>query len=199
MFTGIVEELGTVTEATGSRLALSCETVARDTPVGSSVAVNGACLTAVESRDGTLAFDLSPETLARTALGRLRAGDRVNLERPLTLSARLDGHLVQGHVDGVGRVASVRPTENGSIVTVEIPEGLSRYLVEKGSVAVDGVSLTVTALDEDRFDVALVPHTLEATILGNAEAGDAVNLEVDMIAKYVERALAAHGTGAANG
>jgi riboflavin synthase len=191
MFTGIVEERGEVVAVDGRRLVVRCRTAREGSEVGASVAVNGVCLTVVDRPEGALAFDLSPETLARTSLGRLRAGDPVNLERPVTLLTRLGGHLVQGHVDGVGEVADVRPDgAGGAVLTVRVPEALARYLVEKGSVAVDGVSLTVAGLDGDAFRVALVPHTLRATTLGAARAGDPVNLEVDVIAKYVERLLA---------
>jgi riboflavin synthase len=190
MFTGIVEELGSVASADGGRLVVACSDVADGTSLGASIAVSGVCLTVVERTDGSLAFDLSEETLRRTALARLRPGDAVNLERPVTPSTRLGGHIVQGHVDGVGRIASIEPgPDGGAWLTVEAPGALSRYLVEKGSVGVDGVSLTVAALDGDRFSVALIPHTLDLTTFGSARAGDPVNLEVDVIAKYVERLL----------
>jgi len=184
MFTGIVEELGEVVDLRASRLVVRCDTVATDAPVGASVAVNGVCLTVVENGGGSLAFDLSEETLERSALSRLAPGSPVNLERPVTLVTRLGGHLVQGHVDGVGRLLGVG--EDG-VATIEPPASLARYLVEKGSVAVDGVSLTVAGADGAAFTVALIPHTLEATTLGRASPGDPVNLEVDVIAKYVER------------
>ncbi len=187
MFTGIVEERGAVREVGSSRLAVACATVNADSDVGSSVAVNGCCLTVVERSDEHLAFDLSEETLRRTSFSRLAQGDPVNLERPLTLSSRLGGHLVQGHVDGLGTVTAFEGDETGGAwLTVEAPEDLRRYLVEKGSVCVDGVSLTVAARDERTFSVALIPHTLDVTTLGAARVGDPVNLEVDVIAKYVE-------------
>jgi riboflavin synthase len=191
MFTGIVEEVGTVT-ATEPRLEVACRTVLADSERGASVSVGGVCLTVVERRagadgEGVLAFDLSSETLARSTLGTLRAGDRLNLERPVTLLQRLGGHLVQGHVDGVGIVASTHPVDGGVEATIAFPVDLGRYLVEKGSVAVDGVSLTVTEAGVETFGVALIPHTLEATTLGAWEPGDRVNLEVDVMAKYVER------------
>jgi riboflavin synthase len=187
MFTGIVEERGAVQEIGGGRLAVACATVNADSDVGASVAVNGVCLTVVERDDGHLAFDLSEETLRRTSFTRLAPDDPVNLERPLTLSSRLGGHLVQGHVDGVGTVAAFEPDEaGGAWLTVEAPEDLHRYLVEKGSVCVDGVSLTVAARDERTFSVALIPHTLHVTTLGATGVEDPVNLEVDVIAKYVE-------------
>jgi riboflavin synthase len=187
MFTGIVEERGAVQGIGGGRLAVACATVNADSDVGASVAVNGVCLTVVERDDGHLAFDLSEETLRRTSFTRLAPDDPVNLERPLTLSSRLGGHLVQGHVDGVGTVAAFEPDEaGGAWLTVEAPEDLDRYLVEKGSVCVDGVSLTVAARDERTFSVALIPHTLHVTTLGATGVEDPVNLEVDVIAKYVE-------------
>ena len=190
MFTGIVEELGRVASLDAMRLRVSCSTVRGDAAPGASIAVNGVCLTVVEDDGDALAFDLSEETIRRTALGRLTAGSAVNLERPATLATRLGGHLVQGHVDGVGRVSSVEPeAEGGAWLEVSAPADLARYLVEKGSVTVDGVSLTVAALDGDTFAVALIPHTLAVTTFGSVHPGDPVNLEVDVIAKYVERLL----------
>lgn len=182
MFTGIVEERGRVRQA-GRRLVVDSRTVVGDAGVGSSVAVSGVCLTVVERPgDGALAFDLTEETLARTTLGSLRPGDGVNLERPVTLATRLGGHLVQGHVDGVATVEAVE----GETLRLRPADGLGRYVVPKGSVAVDGVSLTVAAVDAGAFTVALVPHTLEVTTLGVLAAGDRVNLEVDVMAKYAE-------------
>lgn len=187
MFTGIVEERGAVLEVEPTRLSVSCRTVNADSNVGASVAVNGVCLTVVERSEEHLAFDLSEETLRRTSFGRLSEGDPVNLERPLTLSSRLGGHLVQGHVDGVGTVTGFERDEaGGAWMTIEAPAELGRYLVEKGSVCVDGVSLTIAADDDRAFSVALIPHTLDVTTLGAMEPGDPVNLEVDVIAKYVE-------------
>jgi riboflavin synthase len=193
MFTGIVEELGTVRRG-GRRLAVEARTAVEDSTPGSSMAVNGVCLTVIEREDSTdgrpgatLWFDVSEETAARSSLGKLRAGDPVNLERPVTLLTRLGGHLVQGHVDGVGQVAAVEEEPGrGRRMMVKVPDDLRRYVVEKGSIAVDGVSLTVSNLDGDRFGVALIPHTLEATTLGGMRPGDSVNLEVDVLAKYVE-------------
>ena len=194
MFTGIVEERGAVLEIEPARLTVRCRTVSSDAEVGASIAVNGICLTVVERADDHLSFDVSYETLSRTSLSRLEAGDPVNLERPLTLSSRLGGHLVQGHVDGVGEVAGIeRGGDGGAWMTIGAPEGIGRYLVEKGSVCVDGVSLTVASRDGSAFAVALIPHTLEATTLGAAEVGDPLNLEVDVIAKYVEALLPADG------
>jgi riboflavin synthase len=190
MFTGIVEERGVVREIGPSRLSIGCRTVTADTTIGASIAVNGACLTVVERSQEHLAFDVSEETLRRTSFSRLREGDPVNLERPLTLSSRLGGHLVQGHVDGVGEVTVIeRGPDGGAWLTVSAPAELGRYLVEKGSICVDGVSLTVADLAGDAFDVALIPHTLEVTTFGSTEVGDPVNLEVDVIAKYVEALL----------
>src|SRR3990172_4051264 len=187
MFTGIVEERGAVREVGSSRLAITCATVNADSDVGASVAVNGVCLTVVERGPEHLAFDLSEETVRCTSFSRLVQGDPVNLERPLTLSSRLGGHLVQGHVDGVGTVTGFETDETGGAwLTVTAPEDLRRYLVEKGSVCVDGVSLTVAALVGDSFSVALIPHTLDVTTLGVTHVGGPVNLEVDVIAKYVE-------------
>jgi riboflavin synthase len=189
MFTGIVEELGIVRRA-GARLAVSARKVAEDSEAGASVAVNGVCLTVVERTEGdggmVLSFDLSDETLDRSSLGRLSPGDGVNLERPVTLMTRLGGHLVQGHVDGVGQVRAVEDAAPGRKVTIEAPSSLRRYVVEKGSIAVDGVSLTVAGIEDGRFGVALVPYTLAATTFGTVREGDPVNLEVDVVAKYVE-------------
>ena len=192
MFTGIVEERGSVLEAGDPRLVVGCRTVAGDSSIGSSVAVNGVCLTVVERDDDRLGFDVSPETRSRTSLARLRRGDPVNLERPLTLASRLGGHLVQGHVDGVGTIEDVEPNEAGATLRVRPPAELLPYIVEKGSIGVDGVSLTVAALVDGAFEVALIPHTLVATTLGAAKPGDPVNLETDLIAKYVERILTLH-------
>lgn len=196
MFTGIVEELGRVREVVrrggGARLTFECTTVRPGIAVGDSVAVNGCCLTVVDLGDGWWAADAQVETLDRTTLGTLRPGDPVNLERPLRLGDRLGGHLVLGHVDGVGEVVAVEPRPDGSAhVTVCAPDTLARYLVERGSVTVDGASLTVTTVDGAEFGVALIPHTLAVTTLGVRRPGDRVNLEADMIAKHVERLLVA--------
>jgi riboflavin synthase len=153
--------------------------------------VAGVCLTVVAAQEGRLAFDVVPETLARTALGRLEAGSTVNLEPSLRVGDQLGGHVVQGHVDGVGRVRSVAPEGGSRRVWFDAPESVVRYCLEKGSVAVDGVSLTVTALDDEGFEVALIPHTLAVTTLGRLEPGDEVNLEADVLGKIVERLLAA--------
>lgn len=191
MFTGIIEECGTVSTLESHRLVVDCRAVTPGTDVGASIAVNGTCLTVVERSDGSLSFDLSAETVARTSLRRLAVGDPVNLERPVTLAARLGGHLVQGHVDGVGTIVSVtvEPGGTGARVRINLPDALMRYAAEKGSVTVDGVSLTIAELHDDGLTVALIPHTLAATTLGEARAGDPVNIEADVIAKYVERLL----------
>jgi len=194
MFTGIVEELGAVVERAPDRITVSCRTVLADSDVGSSIAVNGVCLTVVDCGPGHLGVDLSEETLRRTSLAGLSPGDPVNLERPVTLTTRLGGHLVQGHVDGVGEVDGVEfQPAGGAWLTIRPPGELLRYLVDKGSVSVDGVSLTVAGVDGDAFSVALIPHTLAVTTLGTARVGDAVNLEVDVLAKYVERLLTSTG------
>ncbi len=191
MFTGIIEELGRVETADGraDRIDVRAPVVSGDAEPGASVAVNGACLTVVERNGEVLSFDLAAETVRRTTLGELDAGDVVNLERPVTLMTRLGGHMVQGHVDGVGTVRSAEAAEGGSTMTIEVPPELSRYVVEKGSIAVDGVSLTVAAARGDALEVALIPHTLAITTLGRRAPGDVVNLEVDILAKHVERIL----------
>lgn len=193
MFTGIVEERGEVRGMDAHRLEIGCRTVTSDSPIGASVAVNGVCLTVVRCTPTLLAFDLSEETVARTSLRRLNVGHPVNLERPMTLSDRLGGHLVQGHVDGVGEILAVDPDDaQGVRLRVRIPQDLMRYVVEKGSLTVDGVSLTVAELHDDGVTLALIPHTLAVTTLGTVVRGDPVNLEMDVIAKYVERLLGAH-------
>jgi riboflavin synthase len=195
MFTGIVEELGSVVGVVdlgdAARLTVRGPLVTQDVAHGDSIAVNGVCLTVVEVGDDAFTADVMKETLDRSSLGRLSAGDPVNLERAATLSTRLGGHLVQGHVDGVGAIVSRTPGEQWEIVTVSLPPGLSRYVVEKGSITVDGVSLTVTAVSDRDFSVSLIPTTLKLTTLGAKDAGDPVNLEVDVIAKYVEKLVAA--------
>lgn len=191
MFTGIVEERGSVREISPHRLVIECERVTAGSDVDASLCVSGVCLTVVERTARTLAFDVTPETLARSSLGALGVGDAVNLERPATLATPLGGHLVQGHVDGVGEIVAVEPNDAGATLVVRAPDRLMRYVAEKGSIAVDGISLTVAAVDGRSFAVALIPHTLEVTTLGRAAPGRPVNLEVDVIAKYVERLLEA--------
>ncbi len=195
MFTGIIEEAGTVVSAARRADVLAVRIAARlvleSLEVGGSIAVNGCCLTAVRRAAEWFECDLVAETLARTDFGdRLAPGVRVNLERPMRADGRFDGHVVQGHVDGLGRIRSVRRLAESAEIDVEPPPALERYLVEKGSIAVDGISLTVARLEPHLFSVALIPHTLEVTNLGAIRSGDRVNLEADVIAKYVERLLA---------
>ena len=183
MFTGLIEELGALGARTGSRFDFEAELVAEGAKVGDSIAVNGCCLTVVELGPGTWSADVVDETLRRTNLGDLEPGAPVNMERPVRLSDRLGGHVVQGHVDCVGEVVSGAPD-----LIVRTPE--TRYVVEKGSIAVDGVSLTVAGVDDSGFTVAVIPHTARVTTLGARQPGDRVNIEFDLIAKYVERLLA---------
>lgn len=190
MFTGIVREVGTVAAFDGSRLVVAAPETAPDAAVGDSVSVAGVCLTVVAQEEGRLAFDVVPETLSRTGLSSLDPGDELNLEPSLRVGDRLGGHVVQGHVDAVGRVRSVTPEGDGRRVWVDAPESVLGYCIEKGSIAVDGVSLTVAAFDDDGFEVALIPHTLAVTTLGRLESGDEVNLEADVLAKVVERLVA---------
>ncbi|MDI9919313.1 riboflavin synthase [Rhodococcus sp. IEGM 1379] len=196
MFTGIVEELGEVVAkedlVDSARFTVRGPLVTSDAGHGDSIAVNGVCLTVVDVlADGSFTADVMQETLNRSSLSKLGVGSRVNLERAAALNSRLGGHLVQGHVDGTGHVISRSPSENWEIVRISLPESISRYVVEKGSITVDGVSLTVSALGGDRgfeyFEISLIPTTLELTTLGTATVGTPVNLEVDVIAKYVER------------
>jgi riboflavin synthase len=201
MFTGIVEELGTVRTITlhddGARLVVEAAKVLDDAEIGASIAVNGVCLTVVTLGDGFFAADAVVETLRRTNLGELAVGDRVNLERPVRLADRLGGHIVQGHVDATARVVGREPQTDGSVLVqfcADAPAVL-RYVVEKGSITVDGISLTVAALHDDGFAIAVIPHTLEVTTLGAKQPGATVNLEVDVIAKYVERLLTTQGEG----
>ncbi|MFF3734479.1 riboflavin synthase [Streptomyces sp. NPDC002476] len=195
MFTGIVEELGEVTavEKLGdaSRFRLRGPLVTEGAKHGDSIAVNGVCLTVVDLGDGEFTADVMAETLNRSALGALEAGSRVNLERPMAVGGRLGGHIVQGHVDGTGRIVERKASEHWDIVKISLPAHLTRYVVEKGSITVDGVSLTVVDAGSDYFTISLIPTTLALTTLGIKEPGDPVNLEVDVIAKYVERLLAA--------
>jgi riboflavin synthase len=193
MFTGIVEELGEVVavqeQAQAARLTIRGPLVVSDAHPGDSIAVNGVCLTVVSHDDTTFTADVMAETLHRSSLGALRAGSPVNLERPVTLAARLGGHLVQGHVDGTGHVLARAAAEHWEVVTVALPDALARYVVEKGSITVDGVSLTVVAVGPDWFTVALIPTTLAQTTLGGKGPGEPVNLEVDIVAKYVEKLM----------
>ncbi|MEU6173345.1 riboflavin synthase [Streptantibioticus parmotrematis] len=200
MFTGIVEELGEVTavENLGDscRFTLRGPLVTEDAKHGDSIAVNGVCLTVVDTADGAFTADVMAETLKRSSLGALDVGTRVNLERPMALGGRLGGHLVQGHVDGTGTVLERVPGEHWEIVKVGLPQELSRYVVEKGSITVDGISLTVVDAAADYFTVSLIPTTLALTTLGIKQPGDPVNLEVDVLAKYVERLLGDRAPGA---
>ena len=202
MFTGLIEEGGSIREVRpaprGARLVVAARRVLEGLEIGDSVAVNGACLTAVEIDGEGFSVDCVAETLRRTTLGGLGPGDRVNLERPMRLGDRLDGHLVQGHVDGVGRVRDARAEGESTILEIEAPADLLRYVVEKGSITVDGVSLTVAARLPGAFAVALIPHTMEVTTLGPQARERPVNLEVDVVAKYVESLAAPYtpeGTG----
>ena len=201
MFTGIVEELGEVVELTrltdGAVLRVRGPLVTSDATAGASIAVNGVCLTVVGHGDGEFSADVMAESLSRSALSELAAGDRVNLERPVAAhgldGGRLGGHIVQGHVDGVGKLRSRTSSEHWDLVVIAMPAELARYVATKGSVAVDGISLTVVDVGPDWFSVALIPSTLELTTLGRKQPGDRVNLEVDVIAKYVERLLEVRG------
>lgn len=196
MFTGLVEELGTVLErvpsSAGARMVIACHTVRDGLEIGDSVAVNGACLTVVDLPDGAFAVDCVEETLRRTSVGDRRPGDRVNLERAMRLGDRLGGHIVQGHVDGTGTIRSFTPEGDGMLMSVAADPGLLRYVVEKGSITVDGVSLTVASREPDGFTIALIPHTMEATTLSADAAGRRVNLEADVLAKYVEALVRPH-------
>lgn len=197
MFTGIVEELGDVVacedQGDAMRLTVRGPLVVSDAGLGDSIAVNGCCLTVAARDADTFTADVMQETLAKTSLGALAPGHRVNLERAVTAGTRLGGHLVQGHVDARGAIATRTPSEHWELVEVSFPPGLGRYLVDKGSITVDGVSLTVVSVDDQRsvFTVSLIPETLARTTLGIKQPGDPVNLEVDVIAKYVERMLGA--------
>jgi len=194
VFTGLIEEVGQVLGRDGARLAVSARRVLDGTSLGASIAVNGACLTVVERGADCLAFDLGPETRVRTTLGELGEGDAVNLERPLRLGGLVGGHLVQGHVDGVGVVAEMAADGETARLRIEWrAPALGALLIPQGSVAVDGVSLTVAALDGTAFEIMLIPHTLAETSLGGLKAGRRVNLEMDMIGKYVQRFLALGG------
>jgi riboflavin synthase len=189
MFTGIVEELGRV-ENPGSRLSIACARVLEDLTIGASIAVNGVCLTAVDIRPDGFTADLAPETLDRSNLGDLKSGDSVNLERPVTLSARLSGHIMQGHVDGKAVLESLRELEdNNWELIVKVPEALDRYLVYKGSIAIDGISLTIADIKDRLVRVAIIPHTRTATNLSTRLPGDRVNIECDILAKHVEKLL----------
>jgi riboflavin synthase len=197
VFTGIVEELGEVVsvvwdgDGDGAKVTVRGPLVVSDARHGDSIAVNGVCLTVVSTAGDTFATEVMKETFDRSSLGSLAPGERVNLERAVTATTRLGGHIVQGHVDGVGTIASKSPGGGWEDVRILLPAGMSRYIVEKGSITVDGISLTVVAIDEESFTVSLIPTTLELTTLGRKQPGALVNLEVDVIAKYVEKLVAA--------
>ena len=197
MFSGIVEELGAVARnaiTAEGRLAVRAHAVLRDVAIGDSIAVNGCCLTVVEGGDREFVADVMPETARRTNLGALQAGDAVNLEAALRVGDRIGGHMMSGHVDGVGAVASLAPEANMVVARVEAPAEVLPYVVAKGCIAVDGISLTVVDVDQRGFTVALIPHTLEVTRAGLWQPGSVVNLEADLVAKYVEKGLAAYAT-----
>jgi riboflavin synthase len=193
MFTGIIEGLGTITavhpSGQGSRMSMTSDFGLVGTRIGDSIAVNGACLTVVILEGRRFSVDVAPETMQRTVLGNVKIGQRVNLERALRLSDRLDGHLVAGHVDGIGTIHARKTLANATVISISVSQSLSRYMIEKGSVAVDGTSLTINRCDNASFDVSIIPHTAEWTTIGFKKVGDAVNIETDMIGKYVERFL----------
>ncbi len=201
MFSGIIEDLGKVAGIAqrdeGVVLTLRTGMPIAKIKIGDSIAVNGACLTVIAKGRGAVKMDVSAETLRRTSLGGLKAGDPVNLERCLTLNSLLNGHIVQGHVDSVGRIVSIKPEGDSKLYTFEVPANEARYLIEKGSVAIDGISLTVFSIRGRRFSCALIPHTLKVTAMGVRRPGDKVNIESDMMAKYVERILSGRGVMAA--
>jgi riboflavin synthase len=202
MFTGIVEELGTVEaiedQGDAVRLSVRGPLVVSDAGAGDSIAVNGCCLTVVTHDGEVFTADVMRETLDKTSLGGFRPGSRVNLERAVTAEKRLGGHIVQGHVDGTGEILSRTPSEHWEVVAIALPDGMGRYLVDKGSITVDGVSLTVVTASDDSFTVSLIPETLARTTLGLKQPGDTVNLEVDVIAKHVEKLVRAY-SGASTG
>ncbi len=198
MFTGIIEELGTVAafepRSAGARLRVTCSTVLSDAEQGSSIAVNGVCLTALHLTPDSFSADLAPETLARTNLGDLRPGSRVNLERPVTPATRLSGHIVQGHVDATGELLALDELGDGNWwLKVRVPAALDRYLVHKGSIAIDGISLTIASLEGDVLGVTIIPHTRAVTNFCARRVGERLNLEVDVLAKHVEKLLAGRG------
>ena len=197
MFTGIIEGLGTVSQVRpmdgGSRLTVAADFSLDGTGIGDSIAVNGACLTAVSLQGARFTVDVSPETLSKTTFKSIKIGDRVNLERALKLSDRLDGHLVSGHIDGLGTITGKQNQGNAIVVTFSVPESLSRYMIPKGSVAIDGVSLTINSCESQSFNVSIIPHTAKITTLGLKETGARVNIETDMLGKYVEKFLSGQG------
>lgn len=202
MFTGLVEETGKVGEVTidgdRARLVVDAVEVVEDLPIGASVSVNGVCVTATDVSPTGFAVDLMRETLRVTALARLAAGSRVNLERAMLVGDRFGGHIVQGHVDGIGELIDIEDVPGTRTLSVRIPSHLMRYLVRKGSICIDGVSLTVADVQDDVVIIGLIPHTLASTCLGDLEVGDAVNIEVDVVAKYVEQMLPTASSGGAS-
>lgn len=191
MFTGIIEGLGTVTAmqayGRGRRFTFEADFTLHEVKIGDSIAVNGACLTVIAVQDNRFSADLSPETLSKSVFGASRIGERVNLERAMRLDSRLDGHLVSGHIDGVGQISRKRNMSNAILISIAVSHALSRYMIAKGSVAVDGVSLTINERRTDGFDVSIIPHTAKITTLTHKKVGDRVNIETDLIGKYVER------------
>jgi riboflavin synthase len=203
LFTGIIEDLGTVRSIKrgkdGAVIAIRTALPTNRIAIGESIAVSGCCLTVVRKAAGTITMDVSAETLRRTVLGDVNPGDRVNLERCLTLNKLIGGHLVSGHVDGVGRIISIESEGDSRLYTFEVGASEARFLIEKGSIALDGVSLTVFGIRGRRFKVALIPHTLKMTTLGHKGAGDKLNVESDMLVKYVDQMVSAHAAGRRNG
>ncbi len=195
MFTGIIEEVGRVRSTGGGRLSFEARKVLEGTRLGDSIAVSGACLTVIDMGEGFFTIEVMPETLRRTSLGSLRPGDPVNLERALQIGGRLGGHFVQGHVDDTGRIISLLPERDAILMKISAPAPLMRYVVEKGFIAVEGVSLTVVSRDSGSFTVSLVSYTRQHTNLGSKRTGDPVNLEIDIIAKYVEQLAGRHSSG----
>ncbi|MCL2678742.1 MAG: riboflavin synthase [Dehalococcoidia bacterium] len=193
MFTGIVEEIGKIISSSGGSLTIGARKVLTEAALGDSIAVNGVCLTVTALNDTSFSADVMEETLSKTTLGRLRLGDSVNLESALTLSKGIGGHLVEGHVDATGRIISISPLGQSRIIRIGAPPEVMRYVVTKGFIAINGISLTVVEHDEHSFTVSIVKFTMDNTILGEARAGDAVNLEADIIAKYVERCIGKKG------
>ena len=195
MFTGIIEEIGTVRRLENTpaacRLHIAAETVLQGTRIGDSIAVNGVCLTVTHMSADSFAADVMPETLRRSSLGSLRSGSHVNLERAMAADGRFGGHIVAGHIDGTGKIASRKPEGNAVIVTISAAPEILRYIVEKGSIAIDGISLTVTKVTETDFSVSLIPHTAKETTLLSKRAGEIVNLENDLVGKYVEKLMTA--------
>jgi riboflavin synthase len=193
MFTGIIEGLGTITavrpSGEGRRLVIQSDIALTSAKIGDSIAINGACLTAVSLSGARFEVDVSPETIEKTTLKHAKNGTRVNIERALSLSGRLDGHLVSGHIDGTGQISHINKKSNAILIGVLVSKSLARYIIPKGSVAVDGISLTINVCDQSSFEVSIIPHTAEITTLGLKKIGDLVNIETDMIGKYVEKFL----------